>query len=57
MTSKKLEKVTKTGVKKSEKVTKNGLKNWKKSRKLLEISGKSVILQREITRKSHYAEA
>ncbi len=33
------------------------LKNWKKSQKLLEISGKSVILRREITRKSHYAEA
>ncbi len=57
MTSEKLEKVTKTGVEKSEKVTKIGQKKWKKSQKLLEISGKSVILRREITRKSHYAEA
>ena len=57
MTSEKLEKVTKIGVEKSEKVTKMASKNWKKSQKLLEISGKSVILRREITRKSHYAEA
>ena len=57
MDGKRSEKVTKMTSEKLEKVTKIGQKKWKKSQKLLEISGKSVILRREITRKSHYAEA